>query len=525
MYGLVAPPAGKVLAGKRVEISASYNTGSDEQVTDVELEIDGQPIQTRRLDPPRTRGISSFIWDASDCPNGVHRITVKLYSDGRLLGAVSGQYRVANRPPDTTPPAVTYFNVRPGQTVSGRIELKIKATDDSGEPPLVSVFIDHSLKLLKNNPPYSYIWDTTLYDDGEHQIEVWAYDAAGNRATAPALPIVVRNKMAPLKIAQNVKPDKNRAAASTTGPVPKVAPKASVPAPVSGAGAGAVSSHNDSVAALTTTTPTVKETAQSNTNQTAEPTATEPKPQEMAAIPVPLPSFEPAAARSVEPGQSTGGVALRTEQAADRAPLVEFIDEPAEVKVEASAGPSELAHPALGAHLAEANGLSPAISLPRAAAKETQVALRPTGWFEAAGPKRVPPSAETTKIAKLALEPATEVPAGRLRGEMYGREFTIDAEVNRGIPVAPLREVWEPTGGQLFWYPEKKLVKGFSREVDLELRIGDRRAIVNRVPVYMEIAPYIADGRTMVGISFLRYAFRMDLEENEKTGQLALVVR
>jgi len=77
----------------------------------------------------------------------------------------------------------------------------------------------------------------------------------------------------------------------------------------------------------------------------------------------------------------------------------------------------------------------------------------------------------------------------------------------------------------LFWYPEKKLVKGFSREVDLELRIGDRRAIVNRVPVYMEIAPYIADGRTMVGISFLRYAFRMDLEENEKTGQLALVVR
>ncbi|MCD6352384.1 MAG: hypothetical protein J7M26_09720, partial [Armatimonadetes bacterium] len=95
-------------------------------------------------------------------------------------------------------------------------------------------------------------------------------------------------------------------------------------------------------------------------------------------------------------------------------------------------------------------------------------------------------------------------------------------EVTKGIPVGPLREVFEQCDGVLYWFPVAKRVKAVSPDAQVDLQIGHRQAQVNGDTVQLELAPYIKRGRTMVPLSFLAATLNLTITFDSHRGQLII---
>lgn len=92
----------------------------------------------------------------------------------------------------------------------------------------------------------------------------------------------------------------------------------------------------------------------------------------------------------------------------------------------------------------------------------------------------------------------------------------------RGVPVAPLREIFERTNGTLYWYPQDKRVEGSNGQLDLRLQIGNPQAHVNGEPRSLVLAPFIKQGRTMVPLQFLADALNVTISFNPQSGHLVI---
>jgi len=84
---------------------------------------------------------------------------------------------------DKTPPQVTIINPKNGQVVSDTVKIQVKATDNVGVLK-VEYYIDGKKVGENTKSPYEYNWDTTQYENGNHTIQVKAYDKAGNVGNA-----------------------------------------------------------------------------------------------------------------------------------------------------------------------------------------------------------------------------------------------------------------------------------------------------------------------------------------------------
>ena len=109
---------------------------------------------------------------------------------------------------NTRPPVVTFANVKSGDVLSGTATIKMKANGDNGECPLVSLLVDHALKLIRNRPRYEYDLDTTTYADGSHELQTYAYDNDGNRSDPAVVKVVFNNNLIkrPIVSSLDVKP-------------------------------------------------------------------------------------------------------------------------------------------------------------------------------------------------------------------------------------------------------------------------------------------------------------------------------
>jgi hypothetical protein len=94
---------------------------------------------------------------------------------------------------DTIAPQVAIMTPTRNEEMRGSVDIKVLATDNSGDAPYVSVFVDKQLRGVSNTQPYSYAVNTAEYDNGEHVIEAWAYDAARNKGTAQAVTVRFNN--------------------------------------------------------------------------------------------------------------------------------------------------------------------------------------------------------------------------------------------------------------------------------------------------------------------------------------------
>jgi subtilisin family serine protease len=94
--------------------------------------------------------------------------------------------------PDTIPPSATITSPTDGSTVTGSITVSVSATDNVGVSE-VELYIDGALHATDYTEPYDFLWDTTIYSDGAHELVAIAYDTSANAGQSDPVTVYVSN--------------------------------------------------------------------------------------------------------------------------------------------------------------------------------------------------------------------------------------------------------------------------------------------------------------------------------------------
>jgi len=189
----LSPKPGQRIDARNVEVSVGYNTESSVKVTRLELWIDGRFYDKKVLVNPETRGVCSFWWDTTRTSQGTHDLEVRIFAGNEMIATVSGTGTIGQPGYDLRPPSVRFTNIKSGDVLSGTARIAMAASDDSGEPPIVSLLVDSTLKLLTNRAPYVCDLDTKQYSDGSHELQSIAYDSAGNKSDPAIVKVAFKN--------------------------------------------------------------------------------------------------------------------------------------------------------------------------------------------------------------------------------------------------------------------------------------------------------------------------------------------
>ncbi|MBC7287391.1 MAG: copper amine oxidase N-terminal domain-containing protein [Armatimonadetes bacterium] len=140
------------------------------------------------------------------------------------------------------------------------------------------------------------------------------------------------------------------------------------------------------------------------------------------------------------------------------------------------------------------------------------------------GQKSSTPGAAARQVELIDISPAALSKFRDVRIVYDGKLIPLRAcpEVSHGIPVGPLREIFEQCDGVLYWFPVQKQVRAVRPGLTLELQIGVPTVKINDGTEQLELAPYIRHGRTMVPLSFLARTLNLNITFDSKRGQLII---
>ncbi len=228
----LSPKPGQPITTRNVEVCVGYNTESGARVTRLELWIDGKFYDKKVLVRPDTRGVCSFWWDTTKTSQGAHDLEVRIFAGNEMIATVSGTGTIGQPGYDLRPPSVRFANIKAGDVLSGTAKIAMAASDDSGQPPIVSLIVDNALKLLTNRPPYVCELDTKQYPDGSHELQSVAYDTAGNKSDPAVVKVAFKNNLEkPVVASMSVNPAPAKPAPSEDDGVGEILPPVSAPAP------------------------------------------------------------------------------------------------------------------------------------------------------------------------------------------------------------------------------------------------------------------------------------------------------
>jgi hypothetical protein len=88
--------------------------------------------------------------------------------------------------------------------------------------------------------------------------------------------------------------------------------------------------------------------------------------------------------------------------------------------------------------------------------------------------------------------------------------------------MTPFRHLIEQGGGSVTWEHITKSVRANSEGQNLFFQVGDKFAKVNNRSLEMEKAPYIDRGRTIVPLSFIREALKVNVEYDKTSGHVLI---
>lgn len=123
-----------------------------------------------------------------------HSYTVSAYDlDGNL--AASAPVSATTGPaPDTTPPVTSITSPADGASVSGAVTVMADAADATGVTS-VELRVDGAVAGTATTAPYSFSWNATV--PGDHTLQTFATDAAGNIGASTTVTVVVPDTLAP----------------------------------------------------------------------------------------------------------------------------------------------------------------------------------------------------------------------------------------------------------------------------------------------------------------------------------------
>lgn len=101
-------------------------------------------------------------------------------------------------------------------------------------------------------------------------------------------------------------------------------------------------------------------------------------------------------------------------------------------------------------------------------------------------------------------------------------DFDVTPRVDSGVPMTPLRFLFERDGGKVDWNGIDQTVTARAEGRDVFVKIGDTMAKVNESPIEMERAAYLESGRTIVPLSFIRDALNVNVQYDKATGHVLI---
>lgn len=518
---------------KPVEISAFYQGSASNQIVNLELFVDGVKAAQKTLENPESRGVVSFLVDASALTEGTHRVVVRATAADAEVASAKGSF-VFNSPVQA-PVAAPALPVSPGASlgspqlsiedpsvggqVQGKVTIRMRAEDPSGKPPYVSLFVDRKFKTLRNYAPYEFEWDTTQYPNGYHTIDAFGYNDAQDVGHARSIRVLVNNPGGQTQRRTDLQDGLKTAVPS------KAAVKPTLPANIV-AIAPAKPARVKSSPILRRPTPAMLAQA----NPTASAKRALPKTQKIARLPGLLP--QQAMALQGQPALSDPFVEMPVMAAPARGATPTQGFKPL-MAVAPTAHPraatgTYLLHAKLGLpNAAVSTPVQTAVRLPAVkasvkameavAAKRTMRVSFPTAKVHAPSVHAVLPHALHT-TSQLSWLHAVGQKTLMFNSTRLPLERPLAAQGS--VMFGPLRQIFEAGGGSLMWQSRTGVVTARSKDKNVSLTIGQKNAVVNQTPVVLDSAPYLNQGRTMIPLSFLKAAMDVNVQYDAATGHL-----
>ena len=191
------------VSGAKVRVVISYVAGRT-RVIRLDMIIDGVARYSENFNPPEAQNTKTFNLDTTQFSDAPHSIGARVVDEAGNTAVASVDVYVSNTTQDSTPPIVAITSPKPNQTVTGRTSVDIVARDNVAVK-WVMLFVDDKFKLMKNNPPFNWVWDTLaadkdkegkglpIYPNGPHQLQAKALDPSNNEGFSPILRVFVYN--------------------------------------------------------------------------------------------------------------------------------------------------------------------------------------------------------------------------------------------------------------------------------------------------------------------------------------------
>lgn len=484
---VLTPLQGEVVGGS-FKLDVSFRSRSAAPIVTAELWVDGVRWVRRDLEKPLAKSVLSFDVDSSTLLGGTHNVQVKVFAqDGAIataqvevLAAGAGNPAPAERVAGD--PEMTFRSPGNGNRVSGTVEIQIDAPDKGGVNPYVTFYVDRQFKTLKNYPPYSFTWDTTEVPNGAHTIEAMGYLESTNTTATRRIQIFVDNpggNTVRMKDVVDLRKPGGKEGTSAAKLASLVSRRDVLP----------VQRLADIAGALT-----------ARDVRAVEPTA--PRIARRVSAMAPLAAVEPEVLLAVTPSMLRSAIA---------APQLA-----SEARADGGVSPARLAD-------IKTTALQPVQGRPVAATPLARTPVR----LSIAGPVRA------IQINRGDLSPAGRpasfVPDVRqgLQVAFDGTQIAFDVQprVEKGLPLAPFRQIFEHTGGQVMWVPSTRVVRAVNAEREIVLSVNGGTAVVNGESVMLERAPFIERGRTIVPLSFIGKALDVKVDYDPSTGRLSIISR
>jgi hypothetical protein len=484
---LLTPKPGQSVENSAFPLDISFESRNESPVVKAELWVDGVKWASRSLETPQLKNILSFDVDASTLIPGNHRFVVKVFSADGVVSQTQVDLRVTGF--DSSAPAgpeMKFKAIADGQKVSGVVELLIDAKPKGGVNPYVTIYIDKQFKTLKNYPPYNYMWDTTTVPNGYHIIEAMGYLDNANATTTRRMKVYVDNAGGATEAMKSV-PDLDKKAQ----PVPVTAP------------ATKITTETKPLVIPTpkaVVTETIKPEAITKASITAVKTATIDAPlvdiKTLANVALPTGAAVPVlpSVSSVRKANTVTTAAPRISVAAKKVEPVKAVVPP--TKVTASA---------------------PTPAKPMTLVEQT---MKPSVKTSKATPKAVVRPSAPSILEQMNLATEKQPLQVAFNGQQIA--FDVQPRVEAGLPLAPFRQIFEHSGGQVMWVPETKVVRAVSADREVVIAVGKNTARVNGKNVTLDKAAFIDRGRTMVPMSFVGQALDVDIQYDPATGRVSI---
>jgi hypothetical protein len=463
-----------------------------EAVETVELYLDNALVAQRRINTTQARGIISFGLETVLLTAGTHDVTVKAYGVDGKASVVAGKLRIPAA--DLSAP-VRIAYPQNGTQVSGIVPIRVTLDSDLQKlKPYVTFFVDKELKVLRNYPPYEYVWDTTRVTNGWHLVEAWTQteESVGPTKARP-VHVNVNNSGGETKKQNGIRDLRGEVKnPGITLPIPKAGPNAPAVSESVNPPAGGVAPF-----------------AANTGGRTVEPN---------------VHGLGLTAAPTLDPSIHIGGAASGQEVGPKMAgnAATRPKDHLLIATVKGMRPGTEGTLPPIAGTGSAHNGDNPTTTSVRRGETLASVSQR-TGLSpgEIARLNNLPQN--TTHLPKGAH---LIVPRGGSFDVAFNGipiVFDVLPRIEGGIKLAPFRQIFEHTGGRLYWFGgAAQTVRAVNDTREIEIKIGNADATVNNHTIRMERTPYIDSGRTIVPLTFIRDSLSVKIDFNEKTGHLLI---